>query len=208
MNGTITGLQLVDLSVATSLHNVVLRGTSDGQPCALDFHLSSRPGHCGLLEIRVRHLRLFYLQRVTMMLVNYFRDHIANSINCLGMYAAKGTPPLYEQYAAAPPPLSCNAAGMCASPATAVDNRSGGGGGRGGAGAAANSGVGNRGIFRVVFVAEESEVHLPAHSKGSDAMVILPRKIIVHKGEIIAGFVSFLLPFNLASYRGCNSCNS
>ena len=150
-NGSIYGANVIDTSVSQTIHNTIIRGISQDplQPSLIEFHLSTMAGHCGLLEIRLVQQRIFYFQRVTMMLLSYIRDHVVAALFCRAVYSTEN-----ERVLAWEKQMKAQQTSILTA---------------------------NLGMFRCSVVFHDTELHLPIHSKGADALVVVAKSMYLFK---------------------------
>lgn len=168
--GVISSLRLVESTLATSIHRNIFHNLDDNDPNVVDFHFTKMAGQCGLLEMRADHLQALYLQRCTMTLVTFLRDHYFPR-----MAATSLKPPSSSQVAGGPQSLSRSLGEMLESEAQAQAQ----------AQPRAQTAAPDRplGMLRLSISIVQSELHLPTNSCGNDALVAVLANAIIYKPD-------------------------
>lgn len=78
ISGSVSGIELVDLSSVESMHRHFLRSVKRHSGM-IDFHFTSKQGFHSLLEVNAHCVRVMYLQRYVLLLIGYIRDFVIPS---------------------------------------------------------------------------------------------------------------------------------
>jgi hypothetical protein len=79
-------LRLFELTAKYAVHTCVIGDVDATMPNRVEMHITGRAGECSIMEAQFEHVRIFYLQRSTMVLLSYVRDHFI-----WDLYAGLGT---------------------------------------------------------------------------------------------------------------------
>lgn len=78
--GSFTSITMIDMMLDSAIHRNYFYNLDNQKPSLIRFHMSSYYGQKPLIEIDGERLKIQYLQRTTMTLINYFADHLIAEI--------------------------------------------------------------------------------------------------------------------------------
>lgn len=77
----LSNLKATDLSNPLAAHKVIVESVDSAHPNKVSIHITGVKGENGIFEVSAEYLRVVYLQRTTMTLVTFFRDHFFGAMS-------------------------------------------------------------------------------------------------------------------------------